>query len=128
MAAGSPLSITGGSFTAQLPAQSVTTFEAEISGGGSNGSTYEAENALLTNSSVETIYSGYNGTGYVNFNMDIMGGKNDPSADEYPATGVPDARFPMEREVGGLHVVRNYLLQLVYPFKMIRHKAESSGI
>lgn len=69
MAAGTSLSVSGGTFTAQLPAQSVTTFVAEYSGGTNNGTTYEAESGTtLTNSLVETLYSGYNGTGYVNFN------------------------------------------------------------
>lgn len=66
--AGTPLNASSGSFFAHLPANSVTTFVAELSGSGA-GTTYEAEtNTTLTNAVVETIYSGYSGSGYVNFN------------------------------------------------------------
>jgi glucuronoarabinoxylan endo-1,4-beta-xylanase len=70
LAAGSALSVTNGSFTAQLPAQSVTTFVADYTAGGSSsGTTYEAETGTtLTSAAAETVNSGYNGTGYVNFN------------------------------------------------------------
>ncbi|MNP36819.1 Exo-beta-D-glucosaminidase precursor [compost metagenome] len=55
-------------FTAQLPAQSVTTFVAAL-GSGSAGTTYEAETGTtLTAAVTETTNSGYNGSGYVNFN------------------------------------------------------------
>lgn len=68
LAAGTPLNASSGSFYAHLPANSVTTFVAELSGSGA-GTTYEAEtNTTLTNAVVETIYSGYSGSGYVNFN------------------------------------------------------------
>jgi glucuronoarabinoxylan endo-1,4-beta-xylanase len=70
LAAGSALSVTNGSFTAQLPAQSVTTFVADYTAGGSSsGTIYEAETGTtLTSAATETVNSGYNGTGYVNFN------------------------------------------------------------
>ncbi|MDR9855180.1 carbohydrate-binding protein [Paenibacillus sp. VCA1] len=65
MAPGS-INTSGSSFAAQLPAQSVTTFVVDL---GSNGTTYEAETGTaLTDAVVETVYPGYNGTGYVNFN------------------------------------------------------------
>lgn len=69
LVAGSAVSLSGGSFTAQLPAQSVTTFVAELGSSSGSGTTYEAETGTtLTNAAVETVNSGYNGTGYVNFN------------------------------------------------------------
>jgi glucuronoarabinoxylan endo-1,4-beta-xylanase len=69
LAASSPINVSAGSFTAQLPAQSVTTFVAELGGSTGSGTTYEAEtNTTLTNAIVETTNSGYNGSGYVNFN------------------------------------------------------------
>ncbi|WP_341279653.1 carbohydrate-binding protein [Paenibacillus sp. FSL H8-0537] len=71
LAAGSSINVSAGSFTGQLPAQSVTTFVAELGGGGNNnsGTTYEAESGTtLTSSAVEAINSGYSGSGYVNFN------------------------------------------------------------
>lgn len=70
LTAGTPLDASSGSFFAHLPAQSITTFVAELgSGSGNGGTTYEAEtNATLSNAVVETLYSGYNGAGYVNFN------------------------------------------------------------
>jgi len=69
MAAGSNINVSGNSFTAVLPAYSVTTFVADYSSSGGSGSTYEAESAsTLVNATVESLYSGANGTGYVNFN------------------------------------------------------------
>lgn len=70
LTAGTPLDASSGSFFAHLPAQSITTFVTELSSGsGDSGTTYDAEtNTTLANAVVETIYSGYNGTGYVNFN------------------------------------------------------------
>lgn len=69
LAAGSNLTISNGAFTAQLPPRSVTTFVADLSGGGStNGTIYEAESGTtLTSATVETTHSGYNGSGYVDF-------------------------------------------------------------
>ncbi|MHA7966499.1 carbohydrate-binding protein [Paenibacillus sp. CAU 1782] len=69
LAAGPNLTISNGAFTAQLPARSVTTFVANLSGGGStNGTIYEAETGTtLTSATVETTHSGYNGSGYVDF-------------------------------------------------------------
>jgi len=69
MAAGSTINVSGNSFTAVLPANSVTTFVADYSSSGGSGSTYEAESAAtLVDAVVESLYSGANGTGYVNFN------------------------------------------------------------
>ncbi|MFS0868730.1 carbohydrate-binding protein [Paenibacillus xylanilyticus] len=73
LASGTPITVSGGAFTAQLPAQSVTTFVANITGssGGSpgTGTSYEAEtDTTLTDAVIETIYPGYTGSGYVNFN------------------------------------------------------------
>ncbi|WP_307214125.1 carbohydrate-binding protein [Paenibacillus tundrae] len=72
LASGAPINVSNGAFTAQLPAQSVTTFVANITGPGSgntSGTTYEAETGnTLTDAVVETIYPGYMGSGYVNFN------------------------------------------------------------
>lgn len=69
LAAGSSISVSGGSFTALLPAQSVTTFVGELGSSTGSGTTYEAEtDTTLTDAVTETVNSGYNGTGYVNFN------------------------------------------------------------
>ncbi|MHA6530076.1 carbohydrate-binding protein [Paenibacillus sp. BAC0078] len=69
VAAGASINLSNGSFTAQLPAQSVTTFVGELGGSTGSGTTYEAETGTTLNSAVvETIYSGYSGSGYVNFN------------------------------------------------------------
>ena len=68
LAAGTAINSSNGTFTAQLPAQSVTTFVGTLSGTGS-GTTYEAEDGTtLVNTVAETVNSGYTGTGYVNFN------------------------------------------------------------
>jgi sterol desaturase/sphingolipid hydroxylase (fatty acid hydroxylase superfamily) len=48
-----------------------------------------------------------------------------PNSDVYPTTGIQDAGFPIEKEVRGLAVARNYVSQLVYPLKMIRDKSEN---
>ena len=67
MEAGTPLNASSGSFFAHLPANSVTTFEAEL-GGSSSGTIYEAESGTtLTNASSASAYAGYTGTGYVDF-------------------------------------------------------------
>ncbi|MNV42573.1 Glucuronoxylanase XynC precursor [compost metagenome] len=67
VAAGSSINVSNSSFTAQLPAQSVTTFVAALGSG--TGTTYEAETGTtLTNAAVETNNSGYTGAGFVNFN------------------------------------------------------------
>jgi sterol desaturase/sphingolipid hydroxylase (fatty acid hydroxylase superfamily) len=57
---------------------------------------------------------------------DRMFGTMYSNTDEYPSTGVPDAKFPIDKEGGRLAVVRNYVSQLVYPFKIIRQKSENS--
>jgi hypothetical protein len=49
-----------------------------------------------------------------------------PHYDEYPSTGVPDTGFPLERQVGCLAVMRNYVSQLLYPFQMIQHRLKNS--
>ncbi|MNJ47889.1 Glucuronoxylanase XynC precursor [compost metagenome] len=70
LTAGTPLDASSGSFFAHLPAQSITTFVAELGSGSGDGggTTYEAEtNTTLANAALESIYSGYNGAGYVNF-------------------------------------------------------------
>lgn len=41
---------------------------------------------------------------------------------EYPVTGVPDTRFPYERETGWYALMKNYVSQMLYPFKMILHR------
>lgn len=70
MAAGTDITVTNNSFTAQLPAQSVTTFTADLgSVTGGESTAYEAESGtMLTDAVAESIYTGYSGTGYVNFN------------------------------------------------------------
>uniref|UniRef100_UPI00403FBC30 carbohydrate-binding protein n=1 Tax=Paenibacillus sp. FSL R5-0623 TaxID=2921651 RepID=UPI00403FBC30 len=74
LASGTPLTVSNGAFTAQLPPQSVTTFVANVTGGNNggntgSGTTYEAETGTsLTEAAIETIYPGYTGSGYVNFN------------------------------------------------------------
>lgn len=74
LAAGPKMNVVGSSFTAQLPAQSVTTFVAEL-GKNNNivntnaGTTYEAEkDTTLVNSVVESTYSESNNFQFVNFN------------------------------------------------------------
>ena len=39
--------------------------------------------------------------------------------DEYPATGVPDARYPLEQRAKGLALIGMWAAQLLYPFKMM---------
>ncbi|AIQ57869.1 carbohydrate-binding protein [Paenibacillus borealis] len=71
VAAGSSINVSNGSFTAQLPAQSVTTFVAALGSGSGTGTgtTYEAESdTTLTAAAAETTNAGYTGSGYVNFN------------------------------------------------------------
>lgn len=69
VAAGASFSVSNSSFTAQLPAQSVTTFVAALGSGSNTGTTYEAETGTtLTNAVAETVNPGYNGSGYINFN------------------------------------------------------------
>lgn len=72
MAGGSDITVTNNSFTAQLPARSVMTFTADLgSVSGSESTAYEAESGTtLTDAVVESLYSGYSGTGYVNFSAD----------------------------------------------------------
>ncbi|BCJ92717.1 hypothetical protein acsn021_02860 [Anaerocolumna cellulosilytica] len=69
LATGSTVNASNGSFTAQLPAQSVTTFVGTLGSSTGSGTTYEAEtDTTLTNAVVETVNAGYTGSGYVNFN------------------------------------------------------------
>jgi glucuronoarabinoxylan endo-1,4-beta-xylanase len=70
LAAGSDIQVSNGSFTANLPAKSVTTFVGTLSDGENtnSGTTYEAETGTtLTNAVKETINSGFIGEGYANF-------------------------------------------------------------
>nr|WP_281272419.1 carbohydrate-binding protein [Paenibacillus sambharensis] len=66
------IQVTGNNFSANLAPQSITTFVADLSGGGSGGgssTTYQAETgATLASAVTESNYSGYTGSGYVNFN------------------------------------------------------------
>lgn len=56
------------SSVADLPAQSVTNLEAEYADNTVDGGIYEAEeNTILTGSAVASNYSGFSGTGYVDF-------------------------------------------------------------
>ncbi|MGG4220490.1 carbohydrate-binding protein [Paenibacillus jamilae] len=69
LAAGSPINLSGGAFTAQLPAQSVTTFVGELGGKSTSNTTYGAQaDATLTHSVVEATYAGDDTIQYVNFN------------------------------------------------------------
>ncbi|QSF47465.1 carbohydrate-binding protein [Paenibacillus tianjinensis] len=69
VAAGAAINVINNAFAAQLPAQSVTTFVATLGSGSGTGTTYEAEaGTTLTAAVTETTNSGYNGSGYVNFN------------------------------------------------------------
>ncbi|WP_145409615.1 carbohydrate-binding protein [Paenibacillus xylanexedens] len=69
-----PIQTTDNSFTTQLPAQSVTTFELNYSDNAptpevpSNGTLYESETGTsLIRTSVESTHAGYSGTGYIDF-------------------------------------------------------------
>lgn len=69
LALGSSINVSGGSFTATLPPQSVTTFVAQLGSSTGTGTTYEAETGTtLVNAVTETINAGYTGSAYVNFN------------------------------------------------------------
>ncbi|PPQ49262.1 glycosyl hydrolase [Paenibacillus peoriae] len=69
LAAGSAINLSGGAFTAQLPAQSVTTFVGELGGKSISNTTYGAEaDTTLTHSVVEATYSGDDTIQYANFN------------------------------------------------------------
>lgn len=65
------MEVANNSFWAHLPAQSITTFVATLSGSnsGNTGTVYEAEtNTTFVNSVAESINTGFSGTGYANFN------------------------------------------------------------
>ncbi len=69
MASSGTSKVSNNSFTSQLPAQSVTTYVADLKNGSGSGTYYEAEtNATLKDATVESLYNGYTGSGYVNFN------------------------------------------------------------
>ncbi|WP_336782063.1 carbohydrate-binding protein [Paenibacillus illinoisensis] len=103
LASGAPITVSGGAFTAQLPAQSVTTFVANITGGSvtpGSGTTYEAETGTtLTDAVIETLYPGYTGTGYVNFNA-YTGSAIQWNAINNTITGTKNVKFRYAQESG----------------------------
>lgn len=100
VAAGSSINVSGGSFTAQLPAQSVTTFVGELGSNTGSGTTYEAETGTtLTSSVVETTNSGYTGTGYVNFNAS-SGAAVEWNSVYCAVTGTKNVKFRYALETG----------------------------
>ncbi|CAH1201812.1 hypothetical protein PAECIP111890_02021 [Paenibacillus sp. JJ-223] len=103
LASGAPITVSGGAFTAQLPAQSVTTFVADLTGGGVNpgsGTTYEAETGTtLTDAVIETLYPGYTGSGYVNFNA-LTGSAIQWNAINNVITGTKNVKFRYALESG----------------------------
>lgn len=102
LASGAPITVSGGAFTAQLPAQSVTTFVADLTGGVNPGSgtTYEAETGTtLTDAVIETLYPGYTGSGYVNFNA-LTGSAIQWNAINNVITGTKNVKFRYALESG----------------------------
>ncbi|MEO2202994.1 carbohydrate-binding protein [Paenibacillus pabuli] len=103
LASGAPIMVSGGAFTAQLPAQSVTTFVANITGSSvtpGSGTTYEAETGTtLTDAAIETLYPGYTGTGYVNFNA-YTGSAIQWNAINNTITGTKNVKFRYALESG----------------------------
>lgn len=103
LASGAPITVSGGAFTAQLPAQSVTTFVANITGSTvtpGSGTTYEAETGTtLTDAVIETLYPGYTGTGYVNFNA-YTGSAIQWNAINNTITGTKNVKFRYAQESG----------------------------
>nr|BAA13641.1 endo-xylanase [Aeromonas caviae] len=103
LASGAQITVSGGAFTAQLPAQSVTTFVANITGGSvtpGSGTTYEAETGTtLTDAVIETLYPGYTGTGYVNFNA-YTGSAIQWNAINNTITGTKNVKFRYALESG----------------------------
>lgn len=103
LASGAPITVSGGAFTAQLPAQSVTTFVANITGSSvtpGSGTTYEAETGTtLTDAAIETLYPGYTGTGYVNFNG-YTGSAIQWNAINNTITGTKNVKFRYALESG----------------------------
>ncbi|WP_354486062.1 carbohydrate-binding protein [Paenibacillus sp. PvP094] len=103
LASGAPITVSGGAFTAQLPAQSVTTFVANITGSSvtpGSGTTYEAETGTtLTDAVIETLYPGYTGTGYVNFNA-YTGSAIQWNAITNTITGTKNVKFRYALESG----------------------------
>lgn len=59
---------------------------------------------------------------------DWMFGTLYPHSDEYPATGIPDAEFPVEREVTGIRVMSNYVAQILYPFVLMYRQRTGMGV
>lgn len=47
--------------------------------------------------------------------------------DEYPATGIEDERFPLEKSVRATNLLANYFAQLVYPFQQIARSRRDSN-
>lgn len=104
LASGAPITVSGGAFTAQLPAQSVTTFVADTTGSGGvnpgSGTTYEAETGTtLTDAVIETLYPGYTGSGYVNFNA-LTGSAIQWNAINNVITGTKNVKFRYALESG----------------------------
>ncbi|WP_405172306.1 carbohydrate-binding protein [Paenibacillus sp. FSL H8-0280] len=105
LASGNALTVSNGAFTAQLPPQSVTTFVANVTGGNSggntgSGTTYEAETGTsLTEAAIETIYPGYTGSGYVNFNA-MTGSAIQWNGINNTTTGTKNVKFRYALESG----------------------------
>ncbi|WP_432644001.1 carbohydrate-binding protein [Paenibacillus pabuli] len=104
LATGAPITVSSGSFTAQLPAQSVTTFVANITDSSGvnpgSGTTYEAETGTtLTDAVIETLYPGYTGSGYVNFNA-LTGSAIQWNAINNTITGTKNVKFRYALESG----------------------------
>ncbi|WP_405152532.1 carbohydrate-binding protein [Paenibacillus sp. FSL K6-0108] len=104
LATGAPITVSSGTFTAQLPAQSVTTFVANITDSGGvnpgSGTTYEAETGTtLTDAVIETLYPGYTGSGYVNFNA-LTGSAIQWNAINNTITGTKNVKFRYALESG----------------------------
>lgn len=51
-----------------------------------------------------------------------------PDCHTYPATGISDEEFPLERQVTGIRVIRNYVAQVVYPFAQIFRRWKGTAI
>jgi sterol desaturase/sphingolipid hydroxylase (fatty acid hydroxylase superfamily) len=49
-----------------------------------------------------------------------------PHYDEYPATGIPDGRFPCEKSLNPLHLAGNFVRQFFYPFGLVLRRREAS--
>ncbi|MGD9634382.1 MAG: sterol desaturase family protein [Pirellulales bacterium] len=59
---------------------------------------------------------------------DRLFGTQWPDHEEYPATGIADESFPLEKSVSPSSVLANYFAQLVYPFqRIVRSRRDSDG-